>query len=331
MQGNSGDINTQPVRVLEHNILEWFEGKYPEFRQKLEELEIQYGMVGAIKYYCEETPILDNPNDQKTPYVSFNGQIGIHETFLSYVWGLSYAFLVIFDEQIHGPKTGNQPSHGKPIGYFLTRGYDVLNHSLGLIYEFKKWPVDQLPNPVKFDEEDRLFVERTNSIFLAAIDFILCHELAHIACGHIRRHKEAQSKGEYITSKEIKEFENEADQWALTQVVKGIQPPGRNQTIVGFGAIVGLGAFLFLNRNLTSRTHPDKNDRIGNVLSGLSIGELDNLWGIAATFYIAWNHAFCVGLDIAKIYDSYKELVQAIDDQLKPKKLVEENRRLGLD
>jgi len=329
MPSDGGFMGTQPVRVLEHNVLAWFEGKYPDFRSELEDIGKKFGTTRAIKYFCDEAPILGHQEGNMTPYITIDGgQIGIHETFLSYVWGLSYAFLVIFDEKIHGPQTRKQPAHGKPLGYFLSKGYAVLDYGLSLITEFRKWPPD-LPNPEIYKSEDRYFVERTNAIYLAAVDFILCHELAHIACGHLE--KQALHRGGNGTSLEIKEFEHEADKWALDCVSKGIQQPQRSLTAVGFGAVAGLGSLLFLNRDLTSRTHPDKNDRIRNVLSGLSLDDYHSLWGIAAAFYIAWDHRFSAGLHFSGEYETYRALVRAIDSQLESKKREKQERRIGLD
>ena len=256
--------------------------------------------------------------------------IEIHETFLSYVWGLSYASFVLFDEEINGPHTGKRPEHGKSLGYFSSRAYAVFNHAMALRRDFREWP-PHLPNPETFGEEDRHYIEKTNGIFLAAIDFILCHEVAHVSCGHLRTKRQAQSRGHFITSLEEKEFEWEADNWAIARVKRGIRSADRNTTVVGYGAIVGLGGLLFLNRNLTSRSHPDKNDRITNVLSMLSLPDLHNLWGIAATFYLLWDHAFQVGLNFPRDFASYKELVQWTNHQLQPLKLGEEEDRVGLD
>lgn len=324
-------MGTQPVRVLAGNLLAWFEGKYPEFRRELKEIGRTFGATRVIKYVCNEEPIVGHKQGNLTPYVTVaEGQIGIHETFLSYVWGLSYGFLVIFDEQIHGPSTGREPSHGKPLGYFTSRGYEVLNHALGLIAEFETWPPN-LPNPENCAAEDRFFVERANAIYLAAVDFILCHELAHVACGHLKRRKETDQRGEHITPAEIKKLEGEADKWAFDCVSRGIRGPERSATTVGFGAVTGLGSLLFLNRGLTSGTHPDKDDRIGSVLSGLSLDEKDSLWGVAAAFYMAWDQRFQAGLDISGEFDTYQALVQAILGQLESIKREEQDRQMGLD
>lgn len=164
------------------------------------------------------------------------------------MWALSYAFPVIFDEQIHGPHTGRQPAHGKPLGYFLPKAYALLNYGFGLITEFGDWPPD-LTSPDTGNSDDAYYVGRASAIYLAAVDFILCHELAHVACGHLEK---LVRRGESITPLEQKRFEHEADEWALDHVSKGIRPPERTLTAVGLGALTGLGALLFLSPGLSS-------------------------------------------------------------------------------
>jgi hypothetical protein len=316
-------ISTQPVRVLEGNVLAWFEGKYPEFRQELEEIGRKYGNVRTIKYFCDEAPILGHKEGDMTPYVKIaNGEIALHETFLSYIWALSYAFLVIFDERMQRPRIGKQPAHGMPLGHFVDQAYSVLDYGLSLLTEFHQWP-KALPSPESYSADDKFYVERANGIYLAAVDFVLCHELGHIACGHLGR-----ASSDPV---EIKEFEQEADQWALARVRKGIRPPERTYTMVGFGAIAGLGSLLFLKRELTSDTHPDKDERIINVLTSLSIDDEDNLWGIAAAFFIVWNEYFKGDMDVSGEYNTYKDLIQAIREQLQPLKRHKENGRMRLD
>jgi len=316
--------------VLEKNVLAWFEEKYPEFRQELEQIGREHGNVRTIKYFCDEAAMLGHMRGNMTPYVdSATGEISIHETFLSYVWGLSYAFLVIFDEQIHGPQIAKVPEHGKPLGHFVARAYSVLNYALSLLTDFQPWP-EGLPNPEDYEDEDEFYVLRANAIYLAAVDFILCHELAHIACGHLRRLQNAFKQSQHITFHERRKLEQEADQWAFICVQKGIRGE-RTTTTVGFGAIAGLGSLLFLQPELTSRTHPDKDDRILNVLNGLSLDEKDSLWGIAAAFFLAWKEGFNGDINLPIEFDTYRELVLAIRSQLKSLKRQEEESRMGLD
>lgn len=337
MPGDIRVTGTQPVALLDYSVLEWFEGKYPDFRAELEAIGREFGHKREIRYFCDEMPILGNQEGDLIPHVTIDsGQITIHETFLSYVWALSYAFLVIFDEKIHGPRTGREPLHGKPLGYFYPKGDAALNYGLGLITEFAKWPAD-LPSPERPGSENAYYVERANGIYVAAVDFILCHELAHIARHHLHRLKQTWRSGRDLASAQLKRFEREADKWALKRVLRGVRPPQRTLTAVGFGAIVGLGSLLFLNDSLTSRSHPDVDHRIRSLLSALPLDARDNLWGVAAAFYVAWNLRFSAGLDFSGDYEDYKTLVRAIDKQLESRKRLESNasqsvvrRKLGL-
>ena len=311
-------MGTQPVRMLELNILDWFEGKYPKFRSELEQIGAASGASRSIKYYCDEAPIF-NPNGNKlTPYITVeNGQICLHETFLSYVWALSYSIMVIFDEQLHGPRTGEQPSHGKPVGRFLQYGYGVLEYGLSLVKDYKPWPtVLPNPDPSWYKGEDSYFPTKANAIYVAAVDFILCHEVAHVACGHLKKRAEAQSKGEYLPS-EIKPGEIEADAWALERVIRGIRNPARTRATVGFGAVAGLASVLFLGTELTSSTHPDTDHRIRAVLEGLGEEKIGNLWGVAAAYYVAWSAHYKIGLDLKDEFDTYGDLVDEIERQLR--------------
>ena len=323
-------MGTQPVRVLEQEILGWFEGKYPEFRSELEQIISASGASRAIKYCCDEAPIITPNGDVLTPYVE-NGQICLHETFLSYLWALSYSIMVIFDEKLHGPKTGEQPPHGKPIGHFLQYGYDVLEYGLSLVKDYKSWPAD-LPNPDTnwYKGEDSYFPTRANGIYLAAVDFILCHEIAHVECGHLKKMAEAQSKGEYLTKQEIKAGEIEADAWALERVIRGVRDPTL-RTSVGFGTVAGLASILFLGTELTSSDHPDTDNRIRAVLEGLGEKKIGSLWGIAAAYYMAWSIHYKIGLYFKGEFDTYGDFVDEIERQLRDRKDSEEMRRLGFD
>ncbi len=325
MRSDTKVIGTQPVKVLDYAVLEWFEGKYTEFRAELETIQSQFGVTRAIKYLCDEMPILGNQEGSLIPHITIGeGRITIHETFLSYVWLLSYAFLVIFDEKIHGPRTGKLPLHGKQIGYFYPKGDAALNYGLSLIEEFAKWPAD-IPNPEYPSSEDAFYVERANGIYVAAVDFILCHELGHVACHHLRKLNQSWRSRRPLTQAQSKKFELAADKWAFERVVKGIRPPQRTLTAVGFGAIVGLGSLLFLSQSLTSPSHPDSDHRIRILLSSLSLDPGDNLWGVVAAFYIAWNIRFSTGLDFSGHYEDYEALVRAIDRQLGSRKRIESN------
>ena len=302
----------QPVRVLENNVLAWFENKHPEFRRELEDIFRHCSKGGEIEICRDETSVKDGIKACVNP----DGKICLHETFLSYIWALSYAFMVIFDEEVHGPSIGGQPEHGRGIGHFVPQARKVLNYGLSLRCEFQRWP-EILPNPANYNGCAMFYVEKANGIYVAAVDFILSHEVGHIAYDHFTRLKRTPDKR--------KEFEQEADLWALDRVRKGIRSPERSQTTVGFGVIAGLGSLLLLNRKLAQRDHPDNDERIANIMTGLDIDDKDSLWGVAATFFWLWKDLFGICLNTPREFNTYKDFFQDIICKLQPIKRTQSN------
>ena len=297
----------QPVRVLENNVLAWFEEKYPEFRQELEDIFRYCSRGGEIELYRDEVSVKDGIK----AYVNPDGKICLHETFLSYIWALSYSFMVIFDEEVHSLVIRQQPNHGKGIGHFVPKARKVLSYGFSLRNEFQRWP-ETLPNPENYNECDIYYVEKANGIYVAAVDFILSHEVGHIACDHFRKLEKTPDKR--------KELEQEADLWALDRVLKGIKLPKRTKTTVGFGVIAGLGSLLFLNSKLTQHDYPDNDERIANIMTGLDIDDIESLWGVAVTFFLLWKEIFGIRLNISSEFNTYKEFFQDIICQLQPLK-----------
>lgn len=327
--GKKHPIGNQPVRVLEANVLEWFEGKYPEFRQELEAVGVRWGLSRKLRYFCDKIAILaDNPEDHMIPYIE-DGVIGLHETFMSYLWTVCYSFMVIFDERMHGPHINQIPGHGYPLGHFAGRGYSVLTYGLKLIKEFQPWP-DALPSPERCSEEDQYYVTRANGIYVSAADFILCHEIAHSVCGHLHKQAETVARGGFLPSYEIRTMEREADQWALACVIKGIRQK-RTRTTIGMGVVAGLGALLLLGSQISSTNHPDMDDRMLAALNELCSDPKDNLWGVADAFLIAWNETFKKGIKLPSECDTYQDLFQAVLSEVSNLKKEEDRRRFGLD
>ena len=325
-----GCIGLQPVRALEGSVLHWFETKYPEFVQELKDINVQWGLPGRINYYCDKVPIIAcDPQDSMIPHVDENGVIGLHETFMCYLWALSYGFLVVFDEDIHGPNLNESSGHGQPIGTYVPAAYDLLNYGARLLQKFSEWPPN-LPDPEKSSAEDQYYVQRANGVYVAAADFILCHEVAHVACGHTEVLRKARLRGKTLPSHDVRQMEIEADAWALYRVMKGVTQT-RTAMTVKMGAISGLGSLLFLSSRISSHDHPDTDDRLTAVLSAMSADATDNAWGVASAYLMAWNQAFKKQLEIPVEVGTYKELYESIRLALESLKSEEVASRFILD
>src|ERR1700739_912100 len=127
---------TQPIRVLQFNIAHHFETTNPEFLDLAKKTISKQGLQPGIGYYISEEPIefLIDGHIQ-TPYVDPNKKIYIHETFLSYVWCISYSLYVLYDEAI--VKLNNNQLAGTKINdinqSLVTAAEDLFKYAISLI------------------------------------------------------------------------------------------------------------------------------------------------------------------------------------------------------
>ncbi len=302
-------IGEQPVRVLKHNITQQWQSLDPEFKDELFAILKQHNLQPVLHYECEEGPIL-SPSKQLIPFVSGEKQITIQESFLSFVWALSYCHLVFFEELNNKVLLKKMHGQNHPIATDAVLGAQRLfNYACGLVNEYSKWDKDQLPNPEFYDSAD-IYVEKTNGVFVLAIVFILCHELAHIKCGHL---------DDYIPSADLPLAENEADLWAIEIMLKGATDATK-QINRGAGMILGYCALLSLERSLSSETHPHLAERIELVLRKLNLSDISPLWGIACVSFRMWDQHHNKANQRIKWpdeADSFKELFYLIFEQAK--------------
>src|SRR5947209_485533 len=99
---STSHLGTQPIRVLQHNIASRFENTNPEFIELAKATIANQGLQNGLGYYINEFAIMDKVDGHtQTPFVNLNQKkIYIHETFMSYVWCISYSLYVLFDEEI---------------------------------------------------------------------------------------------------------------------------------------------------------------------------------------------------------------------------------------
>lgn len=303
---------TQPVRVLQYNIIDSFEKASPGFRDELRSVVTQKGLPRGIKYHVNEQPILRSGGRAQTPCVSTDRGIELHETFLSYVWTICYSLLVLFDELIQ--KRMIQKAYNRTFEYSpktVREAFCLFHYGISLIKQFRVWDKGTLPNPEEYDENEADYVEKANGVFVHAMVFILCHEFAHVRCGHT----EAANRNGDVSPDLEKIHEYRADELATTIVLAGAEDESRRST-AGFGLIAGLSADLFLGSVVKSETHPDKDDRIRNALEKLNLGEKDNLWGIACLAFKLWDESYRTRLKWPTEVETYKDLFYCVVSQL---------------
>jgi hypothetical protein len=83
----------QPIRVLENRIFNWFKETYPDFHEEVDS-EMEFNGLKGINIIYGDIAI------PEVPEINEAREIVFHETFLSYLWTLSYSLFVIFDEVV---------------------------------------------------------------------------------------------------------------------------------------------------------------------------------------------------------------------------------------
>lgn len=301
----------QPIRVLEQNIIHIFENTHPTFLNELVKLVNDSGLKPGINYIVDENPLFCKyPNGEiyfRSPNVNQDKVIEIQETFLSYLWIICYTLFVSYHEM----DPNLQKLENKHSSYY-ENALTLFVYGMSLLKDFSKWDLN-LPNPELFNENDSLnkdYIEKTNAIFLYAVDFVLIHEVSHVKCQHID-----YSLNHHMTKEDMKIMEYEADKIASNILIEAMKDKG-NALTISMGFISSICSLLLLRKEYTSCTHPDGNERIKIALYSLNIEETHLLWNIASVAILLWNEIYKIGLDLNIVPTSPKELFNTLYNQM---------------
>ena len=298
-------IGELPVRVLQYNFIEWFENITPDFKDEVKG-EIDFnGLKAGIKYHIEKSHITE------CACINTNSQIELYENFNQYLWCICYSLFVLFDESIQKPMLA-----GKYTGKFdfnnpfVRRAVDIFSNGFDLLNTYKDWQFFQFPNPEKYNEYDKQYIEKANGVYTAAMTFILLHEFAHQYYGHLDY---------YPTSDESKKDECTADDYAIEKISYNFSSD-RGATFK-FGIVAGISSLIMLDKSLSGGdTHPDTDERLKIAIEKLKLEELDNLWGIASLTFRLWAIKYSIELDYPPVIDSYKHLFELTLEKIGKKK-----------
>ena len=303
----------QPIRVLQHNITYQFETTNPTFVELAKTIIKEKGLQPGIAYYINDLAISEKVDGHvQTPFVNGQGKITLHETFLSYVWCICYSMLVLYEEAI-AKTSQNQVS--KTLIYEIDtqkidKAQELFNYAKSLIVDFTEWDKEELPNPEIYTQEDVFFIERANGLFVYAMNFILCHEFAHVEKEHIEQLKQGKNSVSHILS-----FEKEADERAMELVLNGATE--RTKLSAEIGVLVGLSSMLFFKQKSETTTHPATDDRMNSLIEKANPSNADAHWGIAALAFKLWDNQFMKNFNWPSEVHDLKELFELIREEIK--------------
>lgn len=296
----------QPIRVLQHNIIYRYENTNSEFLKTSKEIVDKKGLQPGISYFVFEEPILFKCEHfrTQTPFVDANRKMAIHETFLSYMWIMCYSMWVLYDEAVAKPMQNAQLKKNVHLidADLIRLAEELFQYGKSLIRVYSTWDKQYFPNPEEYSETEAFYIHRANGLFTFAVNFILCHEFAHVEKDHMNA-----IVSRYVPNDERKLFEKEADARAIELMLNG--KDGEHDRSIELGILIGLCSMLyFRSTTYGGDHHPDTDSRIKTYLEKLNPSIEDPLWGISALFLKFWDNQFNLNFDWPKHVNDFKEL-----------------------
>ncbi len=259
------------------------------------------------------------PEPAEGPHIEgANGTIWLQETFLSYLWGVAYAALVVYDEVLVRPRITLAYVRSTEQQGLINDAVALFDYALSLFNRYARWPLAQLPNPEFYSEQEAYYVSKADAVFVMATVFILLHEYGHFYLDHLEEDEARAASGLVQPVSERKADEFAADRFAIETMLEGAtQADEETANTIRCGVVVGLGAILLPHGTLDGGDeHPDPHQRLHAGLSLLGQAPTDNLWGVGAMMLSLWTIAQRKPPVGGYSYDSLKDLFSVSLDQL---------------
>lgn len=199
---------SRPIRFLYDAIIDSFYNSNPLAKNRLDELAKEHKVYPGIIFNF-------STGGMKTPVVGLETKkIEIHESHLCFLWILTFNFLEM-----------NESARQKDLSGTRTRNFnmsslsdpmmveDMFNWAFSLKNNYTAWP-DDFPKPTDPHQK----IQIVNLVFIKIINYLMYHEIAHLANGHISYIDIIKIKDQYLEGNQkdlIKQLELEADNYAL--------------------------------------------------------------------------------------------------------------------
>ena len=296
----------QPIRVLKHNLTTRLLERKEEF---IKLLQTSSHLSESIVYVAYDLPLIK----KQTPCVDKDGMIYIHETYLSYLWMISFSMFVLYEEGIAIPDQIKKgiPTHKRQNLELIGLTEELFDYAKSLITAYSKWDTEYFPNPEIFDEdtEEGFYILRANDLYVEAMNFILFHEIAHAELEHIKKRDANNLKGD-----SIKVLEMEADSRAISLLLENCRSP----LVSPLAIIIGLSSMLFMGRDLSGgNEHPDVDVRIENAIKIINPTDNSPVWAFLVLFFKLWDKQFSHNFIENTHYNNFKEFYYELIIQAK--------------
>jgi len=297
-------VGLQPISVLKHNLIARLEERSEEL---IRLLQIESKLGNNIQYVSYNLPLVD----RQTPYINDKGTIHIHETFLSYLWIISFTMFVLYEEGVAIPdqiKRGYK-THKNQDRALMNLTEELFDYAKSLVKNFSKWDINYFPNPEFYDRDtdEGFYIERNNDLYVEAMNFILFHEIAHAELEHINK-KISQN----LSNESLKILELEADSRAINLLLENYKSLNATHLAI----IIGLASIIFSGKSLVGGgEHPDIDKRIENALEIIQPTDDSPVWAFLVLFLKLWDKQFSHNFIENSHYDSFKDFYYELIQQ----------------
>lgn len=297
---NNMDLATSekesPISSILKFVIGRFENTNPEFARYAEQL-IHQGIIESG--IC----ILKDREAIKTPFVRSDKHIYIQETFLSYLWIVCYSLLVIYEEAV----TKHYENAQQGASHIIDKGLiynceEFLHYAISLKACYSEWDTEKYPTPDKDKGTNKDYHIKATQLFLYAMNYILCHEFAHLEKGHIGKPKSI-------------DLEIEADERAFELILEG--QTLENKMSLQMGVLIGLCSMLFLSHSVSGHSsHPDTHKRIKTFLEKINLPDNSQLWSVTCLCLGIWDMKFNKYNDFPEKVETHKEMFYKVLEEI---------------
>ena len=307
-----------PIMTVVDKVIPWIENNYTNAHALWNSLCSK----GILKDEIIILRGIDKINGTGIPYSysDSTGQIYICETYLNYLWLVSYSILINWKELIHKPTEDG--TYGKSI--FLQKPEIVpimqfgLNHfqlAMSFVSKGLNWPEEFYSSPTQscFDDKNNYFLQ-CNALFLSALTFVIFHEVAHIKYDHFRKRYNALSKKKYFI---LKNLENNADNFSI-KICDVNDTNNYMYSTKAIGALIATIADIFLDEDPYRVQHEFADKRIFDKTQIVVDDHYSEIYSISCIAIRFWDIYYNIGLDWDKLPNgNYYELLEYLISQKK--------------
>lgn len=282
-------LPTSPIDFLKTNILARFENTNPGFAKYVHQLISDGTIQRTICYYYDQECV-------KTPFVSNDGYIHLQSTFLSFLWIHCYYTLVIHEEVSVKHFDKKTPSQQNIFNNeLINKTIEFQQYAMSLVRFHSEWDLRVYPGPNTPDKSGKDYHIMANQLFLYAVDYVMCHEFAHLELKH------------FTSSKPRIDLEKEADKRAYELMLSGVT--SENKVGMETGILIALCSLLFLSHSISGGgSHPDKHERIKEYLETINPPAESHLWSIACMLIGVWENKFSLNIGFPSHVADHKEM-----------------------